>query len=498
MSGEVSTIDPNAVRRYGRWTRPSSTGLLGMSWGVTIMSAIAFVLVMAVVLLTQNYIAAAVLLLLEIIIILPFALHRGGITVFEWLVRRMLFSFSLFRGENDFNGGVFGKVPGIARMPGIAGNSHLYEYELSTGERFGMIHWRGKDHYSIVFAVSPRGQERIDQWQINEWITGVSDLLAHQGAETGASAVVITADSIPDHGERLRAEVVRIHDPQAPEFVLEAQAAEVYERGSATVRTEVRLALTYTRQRGVKEPLDQAKAIGNLVSTLKDDLRRAGVSASILSAGEIATIPMRAYNPELTGDLEAISQSGGQDVVRWDAAGPMSATNKFDRYLHNGHVSVSWVMAEPPSITVPATNLTPLLTPRTSLVRKRVSIVYRIHRSKESVAMVDADFREAVAAEQSKSGPASAAATIRVQNAQAVREEQGYGAGLTRFGMYITLTAERGDDLPGRTAELEGLAMQSRLLLRRCWADQDAAFLASLGLGVIMPEYAVGRLRFLE
>ena len=261
---------------------------------------------------------------------------------------------------------------------------------------------------------------------------------------------------------------------------------------AAIVRSEVRLTLTFGRLREAagKEVADQAAEIGRRMSTLMGAAAQAGVEATPMTPGEWCVGPTRAYNPQLTEDLEAISGTGSEDQLHWDGAGPVTAENKWDHLVHNGYRSITWEMASAPAGQVPAHVLRPLLIPRADVRRKRVAIIYRVHNTAEAVKLVDSDYREALAAEQSKKGVVSAAATVRVENTNAARREQATGAGLTRFGMLVTATVAPGEDLPSIRAEIEGMADGAHIGLRRCYGYQDAAFAGALGIGIILPEYA--------
>jgi hypothetical protein len=61
---------------------------------------------------------------------------------------------------------------------------------------------------------------------------------------------------------------------------------------------------------------------------------------------------------------------------------------------------------------------------------------------------------------------------------------------VTRFGALVTITEPLRGDLPRIEAITRDLSTQARLKIRRCYRYQSAAFAASLGCGVILPEHA--------
>lgn len=142
-----------------------------------------------------------------------------------------------------------------------------------------------------------------------------------------------------------------------------------------------------------------------------------------------------------------------------------------------------------PQGAVPETVLEELLRPRADVPRKRVAIVYRLHSAAEATSLVDSDYKDALAAEQTQRGVATAGARIRVGNTEATRIEQARGAGLTRFGLLVTVTDHLDADIPGIEASVQGMSAASRLGVRRCYGTQAAAFAASLGIGLILPDH---------
>ncbi|MAU80854.1 MULTISPECIES: SCO6880 family protein [Gordonia] len=488
----TTTPDRNALLLYGRWERPRSTGLFGMTWGVTVLAGLLLIGIIVCFVFTQSLVMTGVLIAVSVVGMAPLVYSRDGRTGWEMTVLRVQFNWARLRKQTVYRGGVFGQVPGTARLPGIAAGSHMYGYELRDGQRFGLIHYPAKNHFTVSLAVQPQGQERVDQWQINEWVAAQGDFLARLGSARGAVGAEVVVESVPDAGARIGAEVRRITDPNAPAFTREVMAETVLTRGSARVRSDVRLTLTFAplREASSREVADQAAEIGRRLSTLIVAAAQAGIAASALSPGELTLYPTRAYNPELTADLERISGTADGEELRWTGAGPITATEEWDCYRHNGFTSVSWEMGTPPAGQVPSDTLLPLLAPRADLPRKRVALIYRVHSAADAVKLVDNDFREALAAEQSKKGVVSASASLRVQNTNAARSEQARGAGLTRFGMLVTATVPAGSDLPTMRSEIEAMGDSARIGLRRCWGYQAAAFAGSLGMGTILPEYA--------
>jgi hypothetical protein len=485
-------MSSNNVILYGRWEQPRTSGLFGRTWGETIFAGLWIVTTVLFYMFTHSLILIMVFFLVGATVFIPLIIRRRGRSGLELITMRLQFWNSARKGENVFRGGVFGVVPGSARMPGIQGDTRLYEYELGRGGRFGLIHARAKNHYTVVLSGQPQGQERVEQHQINEWVKGWDRFLSHLGTVKGMAGAAVVVETVPDSGHRVDAEVRRLVDRKAPQFAQQVMMETVTHRASAKVRNEVRIQLTFTQQRTADsaEVGDQGAAVGRLLSTIINQAVAAGLSARPLTAGDLCLAGARAYRPEVSTELETMAGSGKLDELRWDQIGPSGCKAEWGRLVHNGFQSVTWEMESAPAGTVAHDTLLPLLAPRADLGRKRVAIIYRIHGVADAVKMVDDDFRNALAAEQTKKGVGSAAASLRVDNTMAARQEQARGAGVTRFGVLITLTAPTAADLPTLAAELEGMASASRLTVQRCWGGQDSTFAGALGLGILLPEYA--------
>src|SRR5690606_7561322 len=194
--------------------------------------------------------------------------------------------------------------------------------------------------------------------------------------------------------------------------------------------------------------------------------------------------------PASQADLEVAASEPEGHGLDWADAGPVSHDEKWDHFIHDGGRSVTWEMDAAPEGAVDERVLQRLLAPNPEVPRKRIAIVYRPHSAADAAEIVDDDFKNALVAQQSERGVVSAAATLRVGATQQAREEQARGHGVTRFGALVTITEPLRGDLPRIEAITRDLSTQARLKIRRCYRYQGAAFAASLGCGVILPEHA--------
>ncbi|MGV9678774.1 SCO6880 family protein [Nocardia sp. NPDC003482] len=479
------------TRMYGRWERPRSAGFFGLTWGVSMLGLGLVILVMLVFLITRSITVTAVVIVGAAVLFIPLAVTVGGRTGWEYLALRAQFAVARSRGEHLYRAGRFSRIPGVAKLPGLLADSRLAEYETPGGRRFAVVHVRRTDHYTVVLRVLPRGKELVDQGQIDAWVEEYGRFLAAQSRGGDVVAVTAVLETVVETQLKQRREVARLVRPGVPEYaraVMHEAAADV---GGVGVRVEARIAITYRavgKGRIRRDLAEQAREIGQRLQGVLSQLARAGLPATPLEAWEVLGLVRSRYDLAAQRDIEAAGREI-ESTQSWSTVGPVAHDELWDHYVHDGGRSITWEMDAAPRGAVLETVLEELVRPRADVPRKRVAIVYRLHSAAEATDIVDSDYRDALAAEQTERGIASAAATIRVSNTSTARQEQAQGAGLTRFGVLVTITDRLDADLPGIEAIVRAMAAASRLTLRRCYGTQAASFASSLGIGVILPDH---------
>ncbi|MBF6125547.1 SCO6880 family protein [Nocardia brasiliensis] len=481
-----------STRMYGRWERPRSAGFFGLTWGVSMAGLGLVITIMLGFLISRSVAVAGVLLVVSAVVFTPLAVTRNGRSGWEICFLAAQFAVARARGELVYRSGRFARIPGIAKLPGLLADSRLAEYETAGGKRFAVIHVRRADHYTVVLRVVPRGKELVDQSQIDSWIEGYGQFLAAQGRGGEVVAVTSVLETVVETRLRQAREVTRLIRPDAPRYAQAVMREAAADTGGVGVRIEARVAITYRaigRGRIRRDDAEQAREIGQRLQGVLSQLARAGLPATPLQAWEVLALVRSRYDLASQRDCEA----AGSEITSthsWDSVGPIAHADRWDHYIHDGGCSITWEMDAAPRGAVMETVLEELLRPRADVPRKRVAILYRLHSASEATTMVDNDFRDALAAEQTERGISSASARIRVGNTSAAREEQARGAGLTRFGLWVTVTDHLDADLPGIEASVKAMSAAARLGVRRCYGSQAASFAASLGIGVILPEHA--------
>ncbi|MBF6302450.1 hypothetical protein IU459_33655 [Nocardia amamiensis] len=480
-------------RTYSAGSRPRTEGLFGLSW-VAMLTAGG---VIVAVVLTQAILglrAAAIVAAAGTVVTAPLVIQIGGRTGYARALLLWQWWRGGRRGEHVYRSGSFSAMPGGAtRLPGLLAPSRMYEGQAVDGHRFGMIHLPRFDEYTVVLRAWPQGGEAVDQDVVDQWVAAWGAFLASVGSAPDVKAIVPVIDTVPETGNRLMSEVSTMTHRDAPELASTVMWELAAQLARQRVQLEPRIAITFeaTTPERRKVPAEQALEIGRRLPGILAALAEAGVRAEPMTADQIIAVVRRAYDPAAQPDLEAAAAEPDGHGVTWEMAGPQDEQQRYDRLQHAGAVSITWEMTEPPRGVMTERVLQRLLEPNPDLPRKRVAIVYRPHSAAEATRLVDDDYRNARVAEQNtRGGLVSATASIRVAGAEQARQEQARGHGLTRYGILITLTAPRGEDIPRIEALVKDLSTQARLAIRRCNTYHSAAFAASLGVGVILPEHA--------
>jgi hypothetical protein len=433
---------------------------------------------------------AALLLALALV---PLALRspsgRNGV---QWLTMRLAWGFGRWQGRHLYRSGPLGPASGgNFRLPGLAAPMSMSEWTDAHGRPFALLTVPSLWHHTVVLECHADGASLVDVEQIDTWVAYWGDWLAQLGHEPGLVGASVTVESSPDTGEHLVHEVYGHIHPDAPPLarqVLE-DIVKDYPVGSAQLTTHI--ALTYSgaaRNTGARRDLaDLAESLGARLPGLSDSLLMTGAGpARALSASQMAWMVRTAFDP-IAAEL-ANFRGAALPALAWKDAGPAGAEETKDAYHHDSAWSITWSMSEAPRGEVFSTVLNRLVMPHPDIFRKRVTLVYRPHDPGTSARLVERDRKDALfKAKQGK--VAQARDSVAVQAADLAAQEEATGAGLIRFGLYVTATVTQPDDLRLAASAIDNLAASSRIQLRRMYCAQATGFLSALPLGLVIPHH---------
>jgi len=499
---------------YGNWARPRTPGLiprLGIVGSAGLLAGIVLVLLTAQ---ARGFGAGVAVLVLLLVGLAP-ALYRSPAGRNGWQVAagQAGWAAGRARGQHLY---LAAKVPprpgdgppvafGQHRLPGLLASSRLFEVATPTGQRVALVHVPAARHYTVQLGIAPEGDALVDQDTIDAWVAGWAGWLANLGHEPALVAAVVTVEAAPDPGHRLAAEVGRQITDGCPAFAADVlrECAATYPAAAPDVTARVALTFSAKRDdvteralvsRRTRRPRTRtAEEMGQLVLARLPGLL-AGLSGTgageitPLSAAALARTVRVAYDPAVADELDAAAASGQDMPVSWDEAGPVAAVEAFESYRHDSAASVTWSMVDAPRGAVTSRVLAAVLGECKGALRKRVTLTFRPHRAGDAAAIVDADVRTAIGWEGARAGEAKATETAALAAARQTAREEAAGAGLTRFALLVTVTAD-----PAALEQVAEQAVQlgraSRLRLRRCYGSQAAAFAAALGVGLVLPAH---------
>lgn len=493
-----TAVEDQGPRRYGNWRRPARPGVLGYSMIAAVMAFLGVVIAMFTLLLGGGIVPASVIIVLTMVALSPTRRSsRDGRSTYERFWKRMANRRNRHAGKDVSYGGPAGFLPdGKFRLPGLLTASELITVHDSLGEPFGVLCVRATAHYTIVFECAATGQELNDQSVVDREVAQWGQFMAELGGWADVDGGQVVVETAPDPGDRLQAMVRAKRSPNAPEFATRVteETIQRYPVGASTIHT--RVSLTFSARSMAAEgsgsvaSRDEMLArIGNRLPAIISGLRvtGAGQSVRVMKAEDLVDAVRVAFDPAAAAHVDQARREGGT-MLAWDEAGPQRWEPHDDYVWHDRAFSVSYQMLEPPRGAVYSDVLTTLLAPHPDIRRKRIALLFRPQDSVSAAETVERDVNETQFTATSGRRP-SARNLADLRAARQAADEESKGAGLVRFGMIITATVDRKEDLPLAQATVRRLTASSRLRVRECLGNQAVAFTASLPCGLVLPKH---------
>ena len=478
---------------YGSGTAPTRTGIFGLSLWATAFAAVGFLTSLLIAVVSGDVLRGFGLAAVCAVFIAPLVIRLGHRSMYEVMQLKIQWWTRVAKGSTVYRSGPHSRVPGGRyRLPGLLAATTLHVGVDRLGNPFGMIHRRRRDEYTVVLECWPGGDEALMQSEKDLMTADWGAYLAGLGLPGDIVAAVVTVESIPATGYRLALEVEQSIKNSRSEIASRIQREAAVEFPSGRQQTLCRMAITFkaTTKARRTEPEEMAAELARRLPALYEDLLNAGVEAQPMTAEQIVAFVHRSYNPSAERELEELDIADEPHGIDWEDAGPASAATKWDYYRHNGVVSVVYEMKAPPESVFPDTVLKPLLDPHDDLPRKRLTLIYRPFTAGDATKQVNREHKDALAAVNQKTGLVSASAEMRVQTTEQARQEQVRGAGLVRYSALMTITCAADTEIATSSAILESLSARAMLRLVRAYGEQDAAFAASLGVGVLLGDHS--------
>lgn len=482
--------DATDLRLYTLGEESQRTGMFGLPMRATIIAGIAFIVAM-LVLMQGGLGAGALIALLAVAYLVPAVMRIGNRTLYEVAQMRLQFWRAQAAGSTIYRSGPNSRVPGGRyRLPGALAKTELHVGLDVAGNDFAMIRDRALNQYTILMNAAPRGQEPLTVADRNDMTAEWGAWLAELSLNDDVVAATMTVESYPTTGQDLMAAVRDSVDESTPEIARRIQAESAVEFAKGKLVTRSWIAVTFKAATAMqrKDPEAMATDLGFRLPGLYQRLDYAGVSATPMSPEDAVGLAMRCYRPDLEEMITGTRLAQEPLGVDWDDSGPATAVARWNSYQHEDWVSRTFEMAAPPAAAFPDHVLRPLLEPKSDIPRKRVTLMYRPIPAGDGVRSVEKEHTDAVNGANKTRSVGKAAAGLRLERTDAARQALARGGQLGEYSLLVTMTLRDPELLDQGAAIVGQLGNRSQLRLHSSNGQQDAAFAAGLGIGVLLDQ----------
>lgn len=390
------------------------------------------------------------------------------------------------RKENLLIQGPLTEEPDVFSLPAAMHKSSILPCQDELGQEVALItHETGE--VAVAFRCDPSDITVQDMHDIDvaaawwgQWLGRLSSM----SDCVGAQAVI---ESAPDPGHLLTESQLSQIDPKSPAITQRAlrESLQINAVG-AGMSTWVTVTFCPKKAGAVvggkkMQPKEFQQSILTRIPGLCDALRPTGAGSSVRPAGsdELCRLLRHSFDPESVSFKHSDHES-----LDWDSIGPVAARETKDALEHDGWISRSFMMSTPPRGEFGTLILQPLLSPHTSIPRKRVALLFRPVPAEESAILADKRVRAVSSSAETRQAGVSAeherAITAARHNARAERK----GSSFVRVGALVTITAETPHDLEQASAALVS-QIGGKFTVRKSWQSQSSHFLGTLPLGIV-------------
>ena len=522
----MTAAPESGPRTYGNWRRARGFGIGSLSSTQTYILFGAIVMPLAA---SYSSLRAGLLVAPGSVLVLGAMLVRiGGSSLTDVVGRRVRFSRARSAGWTELSGGLLTDHPRGEDLPGPMAPMVPLSTEDGRGGRQGLLWDRRTGRLTVVIRVSPVGLDLADRAQADAWVAAFGGFLADLGYQPMVRHVAITVDTAPSGGTTLRDYVAGRLDPAAPAAARAVMGELVDATPATSADVDTRVSVTFDPARANPRPTDLVSAVAEVTRWLPGlEASLAATGVAVLGRASVEWLIGRlrvAYDPASRGDVARVldqypanpprhavqhaapgyagpgyaspgGAQGADELLLWRDAGPLRASETWDRWWHDSGVSVSWALSEAPRQAVLSRVLIPLLAP--GAFPRRVTLFYQPYPAEAAAAEVEREISNnavrSAFARRTRRDETQRDRDDQARALQAAREEaEGAGVGTFTFYLTTTIAADTADDalLGAAAADVEQRAGQSKLRLRRLRGAQAAGFAAALGFGINPVELA--------
>lgn len=506
----------SAVETYHGWKRDrAGSWALGLSVPRALLVVVA-VMMTGLVVANGAWSALPVVLPVAGLMLIAAWLRVQGLAVGEWVLRMVRFRRAKARRETWYAGAAWQPAAdpvadpaGLPRadLPGVLAPLRFLEEELGAGTPVAVVHHPYEQTYTVVLQIQFPGLALADASSAARRVGAWGALLAGWCEEgKPVTRVGLYQRYLPEDGAELVQWTAAHTMGDAPPLASSTAAALLGGQQVWQSRHEAYLAISLSQPRARSAiraagggDTGAAAVLIREVGAALDRMRSAGIEVRRwLGVRDLAEVIRTAFDPHAAGPRAAHRAAAGDPAwagtppgVDPELAGPAAAEAKLGSYQHDGGYSVTYQVYEWPRSPVAAGGLVPVLR-STATARRAIAMVYEPLPPSQAERAVLGDITRSsfsVSMRQRTGGLVRTSERQALADAQRQEAENALGHGLVRFAGYLTVTVTDPQRLEEACAELEADAAGQgcRLILRRLWMAQDAAFAATLPLGLGLP-----------
>lgn len=421
----------------------------------------------------------------------PLVVSIGGRSVWEVVGGQVTVAAGNSRGRSMYRSGPFTAIPDGTPPPGLLSTGRTFDFHPGDGSApFALMNLVSRDFYTLVLRAWPQGGEWNVQSTRDRWVTRLGDMIAFVGQSPDLVAVAATIETLPESGMRASTQMRARLDPKAPAVARQIIVEATEQTPSAEVRFDARISITWRARTAFRkrDATEMGDEVSRRLRKILDYAHNAGVRVRPMLEREICATTRRSFSPGDEIDLEKGMMTGEPMRLRWEDCGPTSHSDQHGRYIHDAAQSLSWTMKSEPEAPFDSNVLTDLVNARAEVPRKRVTLVYQPYTPSKGTQIANKDHNDARNAIRTHVGKLSERTLVRMENAEASRQEQARGAGMTRVSMIVTATMPIGADARKVETLVTDLGLGAATPLEPAKGQQLAVFEAGLGLGVVLAE----------
>lgn len=470
-------------RTYGGWREARGFGvgnLTARQCLIVLGAVIAELVVLMFSVPTGLWLAPAVAVVIAITVA-----RWQGVPLTDAVLARARWWRARAAGWHEFRGGVVVDHPRAWQLPGVLAPTVLLSAQSHTGAHYGVVWNRRTGHMSATLRVAAASPWLADGVAADTWVANWGGWLSSLGYVPTIKWIAVTVDTAPEAGATMTDYLTHEVDPQAP-----ATARAIMEQLAAgspdtTAAVETRVTLTFIPSAGRRADalVDQLAELDRELESAVTALGSCGVTVlGRASPAHLAAVMRRSFDPATRGDVDrCLSGPAADELLSWDNAGPVAATEAWDHYRHDSGWSVSWALHEPPRHNVTSSVLAPLLAP--GVYPKRVTLLYQPMPADAAGSWVENQtYASSFRASLNRSRGIDPSQRDIADHERAVRaaREEVYGAGVVSFGVYITATTTDRGEVDRMASVVEATGRQAKIRLRRMYGSQAVGFAATL------------------